>query len=263
MNCWEMFVRQTNPAHQRAPGKHGAHRKSAGSTHTFAARVAILCGLAALVSACVFDGASSSFLGSRTTWFSFLSGSDFRQACLNGGPDRTRLVYNADFNRQARAYDIVVQPAGSAEMEHWVDRGVTFGPGGNLLLDPIGTRASRVLLNSLEVDELESALVQSGVFEPPPQGLRLDSRRVYWLVSGCRDGEFFLTAFRAPSAAFDAVTFDEVVFGHDITGVPVRSPSLGVADTSSLTCRSGDRDPTGTGSVCFLVTVGSDGLQGL
>lgn len=255
-------MRQTNQDHQRAPSKRGGSRKSAGATRAIAVRVAILCGLAGLVSACVFDGASPSFLGSRTTWFSFLSGSDFRQACLDGGPDRTRLVYNADFNRQARAYDIVIQPAGSAEMEHWVDRGVTFGPGGNLLLDPVGTRASRVLLTSLEVDELESALVASGVFEPPPVGLRLDSRRVYWLVSGCRDGGFFLTAFRAPSAAFDAVTFDQVIFDHDITGVPVRPFSPGDASPSSLTCRDGNRDPARNESVCFLVTVGSSGLRG-
>ena len=255
-------MQQTNRVHQRLANEVGCNRQSAGAIRSTGVRAAMLCGLAFLVSACTFDGASESFLGSRSTWFSFVSGSDFRQACVAGGPDRTRLAYNADFDRQARAYDIVVQPDGGAVMEHWVDRGLGLGPGGNPLLDPIGTRASRATLTPAEVGELEQALTRSGVFEPPPVGLRLDSRRYYWLVSGCRDGAFFLTAFRAPSAAFDALVFDDVIFAHDVTGVPARLPRPGDDSTGSLTCRRGDRDLTRSGSVCFLLVVGENGLQG-
>ncbi len=257
-----MFVRKTNLTDQRLGGEARREPQPARVTRAVGLPAVMLFGLVFLLSACVFDGAPENFLGSRATWFSFISASDFRQACLAGGPDRTRLTYNADFNRQARAYDIVVRPDGSAVMEHWVDRGLSFGPGGNPLLDPVGTRASRVMLTAAEVDELERALVQSGVFEPPPVGLRLDSRRYYWLVSGCRDGGFFLTAFRAPSAAFDAVAFDEVIFDHDVTGVPARQPRPGDESVNSLTCRRGDQDPTRNESLCFLVTVGENGLRG-
>src|SRR5947207_5833773 len=47
-------------------------------------------------------------------WFSYVGGDDIRSACVPGGRDRVRLVYNALWEEQVRVYDVFLQPDGTA-----------------------------------------------------------------------------------------------------------------------------------------------------
>ena len=61
-------------------------------------------------------------------YFSYLDGEDIRRDCVAGAPARYRLVYNANYNEQVRAYDLRRNAPGSgASLTTQV-----FGGGGNL-----------------------------------------------------------------------------------------------------------------------------------
>src|SRR6185369_3989227 len=47
-------------------------------------------------------------------WFSYAGGDDIRSACESGGRNRVRLVYNAVWEEQVRAYEVFLQPDGTA-----------------------------------------------------------------------------------------------------------------------------------------------------
>ncbi len=182
--------------------------------------------------------------------------------CADGASDRYRLIYNADRNRHARTYDVWDVREG-AVVEQMVDRGVVFEAGRSVDVTQIGAPVrARVVLNPDEFAEFETLLRASGVFDPPPVGLRLASRGFYWIVSGCRDGQFFLTAFRLPSEEFDRIQFASFLQNNDRTGVrfPIEPPTA--------RARSMQRCPRGQGSNannarCFWVEIGENGLVGM
>jgi hypothetical protein len=108
--------------------------------------------------------------------------------------------------------------------------------------------------------ELERRMADSGVFGPPPVGLRLYSRGFFWVVTGCRGGAFFLTAYQHPSERFRQITFDEVLFRADTTGIRVRRPgdaALWGHRRSGLSCSA--TRPQGS-EPCFTLQVGENGL---
>lgn len=220
-------------------------------------RVAAVAAMMALA-ACSYRGPALTLLDQRATWFSYLNGDDISAACARGGPDRYRMVYNADFNNQVRGYDVLPARDGGAVLRQVIDRGLTFTPGGvspAQLFTPI---EAETRLAPVEVEVLERLLEQSGVFAPPPVGLRLDSRSYYWLVTGCRNGHHFLTAFVYPSERFARLRFVPFLAAHDGTGVPVPPPQeVGIA-TYGLGCQPNRPDTAG----CFFLEVGQNGLVG-
>jgi len=50
-------------------------------------------------------------------WFSYVGGDDIRSACEPGGRNRVRLIYNALWEEQVRAYDVFLQPDGTAGLD--------------------------------------------------------------------------------------------------------------------------------------------------
>src|SRR5260370_39356006 len=50
-------------------------------------------------------------------WFSYVGGDDIRSACVPGGRNRVRLVYNALWEEQVRVYDVFLQPDGTAGLD--------------------------------------------------------------------------------------------------------------------------------------------------
>ncbi len=42
----------------------------------------------------------------KVAWFSYLDGNDIREAARPGAPDRFRLVYNGQYEKQIRSYEI-------------------------------------------------------------------------------------------------------------------------------------------------------------
>ncbi len=223
---------------------------------------AVPAALLLLLAACAYQQPAGNLVTQQLTWISYLNGDDIRAQCADGAPDRYRLVYNANRNRHSRTYDVWDVREG-AVIEQSVDRGIVFEPGRAVTFSNIGVpeRAS-VNLSREELAELEARMEASGVFDPPPVGLRLASRGFYWIVSGCRDGRFFLTGFRHPSDDFDRIQFASFLEERDRTGV--RYPVL----PGTAMARSLQRCPRGRGSSanndrCFWVEIGDNGLVGV
>lgn len=218
--------------------------------------------LSATIAACSYREPAGNVVSQQLSWFSYLNGDDIRAQCGDTVSDRYRLVYNADRTRHSRAYDIWDVREG-AVMEQMVDRGIVFQSGrpADAALFGVPVRA-RAVLSPDEFAEFEASLQASAAFDPAPVGLRLNSRSHYWIVSGCRDGRYFLTGYRYPSERFDRIQFIAFLESRDRTGVTF--PIL----PSPTRARFVERCPRGRGTTldnprCYWVEIGEDGLVGL
>jgi len=151
-------------------------------------------------------------------WFSYLHGADIRQACTAGAPDRARLVYNARYIDQMRAYDLTGRDVG-ARLEGRVFTGtglLSMGQGEGLGLAD-GVPFDRRLTAS-EAATVWRALDEAGAFRPAPR-MGLEGHEVWWLVVGCRDGEVFFNAWRAETPRWQAQAFRQALAPLDPTGI--------------------------------------------
>jgi hypothetical protein len=231
------------------------------SRRQLAVAAALLAGLAA----CSYRGDIDNPMTIKATWISYLNGDDIRAACTEGAPLSYRLVYNSDYDVQLRSYEVIDDGAGGATLTARVQ-----GPSGLVVneatfSDPLGfarwTKRERHL-DATQQDALDAALEASGAFAPAPQGLQLLSKETYWITSLCRDGAYYFNAWRFPSDRYDAITFDEMLFSFDETGVAVRAPvavSSTAAAMANVPRRRESRDERGN---FFLVKVGVNGFAG-
>ena len=226
---------------------------------------------ALLLAGCAYQGDIDNPANIKATWYSYLNGDDIRAACTENSGRRYRLVYNADYNEQIRSYELVGAGDGGSE-----DGGAgrltarVQGPSGLRLSqfsfsDPLGWARwtkSVTALSAGQLAGLDAALEKSGAFDPAPLGLRLFSKETYWVSSLCRDGVFTFNAWRFPSDRYEALSFDELLFSLDETGVAVRAP---VAVSSTAAAKANvprvrhASDETGS---FFTLTVGKNGLVG-
>ena len=207
---------------------------------------------------CTYRGPAENYFAQRLTFLSYLNGDDIRADCEPGTRNRYRFVYVADHDRQTRGYDLI-PTADGARLVQMVDRGLLVN---GLRLDRLlqtGTpmRATTDLASE-DVAELEAAMLASGVFLPPPVGLRLESERFFWIVTGCYQGDYFLTGYRHPSPRFDTIRFDQVLFAKDRLDAPILRPSDRAVRAPVRPCTARLRE----GHACFSVEVGDDGLLG-
>ncbi|MEO3430779.1 hypothetical protein AAFN88_18135 [Pelagibius sp. CAU 1746] len=221
--------------------------------------------LGVLPAACTYQGGIDDPVTLKATWFSYLNGDDIRASCAEGSGLRYRLVYNSDYNEQIRSYEVADQGAQGASLITRVQ-----GPSGLRLSqfrlsDPLAWARwtkSVTPLSREQVERLDAALQASGAFGPAPSGLQMFSKETYWVSSLCRGGQFFFNAWRFPSERYEAVTFDELLFSLDRTGLAVRAP---VAVPSTEAAKANvprvrhSTDETGS---FFNVKVGENGLVG-
>jgi hypothetical protein len=142
-----------------------------------------------------------------------------------------------------------------------------FGGGGNLAagfnpLDPTGpwrAATAQVVLDEENYLQLIRAIEASGFGEPAPAGLSLPSWGFYWVAAACANGQFHYNAWLHPSARFDRIQFDKILFAHDSTGVAVNPPRRLNDAEYRLTSGAYRDDPTLS---TFEVKVGENGLVG-
>jgi hypothetical protein len=229
---------------------------------TQGARLCALALAAALaVTGCAYQGGIERPGVQKTSWFSYLNGDDIRQACVPGAAPRTRLVYNGQYERQVRAYDLVGDGHGGAVYTARVQTpaNLTSFTLGNPLA-PWDWQTSELLLSPPEVQGLETALRQSGAFGPTPEGLRLHSREFYWVMIACREGQLQFNAWKHPSERWDRIVFDDWLLRFDETGVAFRQPRyVDPAERLRDRVTRGDDDS----SVNFDLTVGENGFRDL
>lgn len=238
-----------------------ATRKSAYGRRRLAAGFVLALALGTLGAGCAYRGDFDDPIQRRLQWFSFLDGGDIRADCAPGRPDRYRLVYNARFAEQVRAYEVTADGAGGAYLVARVR-----GPYANLLefrvedpLAPFRWRRSEATLTPAEFRAFKAALVDDGFLAPPPVGERYSSQRFYWVASGCMDGAHHFGAWQYPSARFAAMTVPAFLFARDKTGTPVKSAhGVGGGDYAGPPGRTGEAGSDAP----FWITIDADGIGG-
>ena len=221
--------------------------------------------LLAALGACAYHGGSGQSIDNpvvrKVAWFSYLDGGDIRETCADGAPERYRLVYNGQYDRQTRSYEIIGGlPNGAANLSARA-RGTS-----NLLefrlgdpLAPWKWQRSDTVLNQADFAAFRDLLAQSGFGNGAPQGLRLHSQDFYWVAAGCVDGKFHYAAWLAKKGRFEAVKFQDFLLRQDQTGLAFRQP---------IPVYLIDKEPRGHGgndnyAGFFTLTVSGEGLGGL
>lgn len=193
-----------------------------------------------LLAACAAAGPIDNPVAGNLTYFSYAAGADLRAACgATAGLDSYRFIYNGNWRRQIRQYDLSVPAGGPAEL-----RAGARGTAGNLanfsLSDPLGPwrlATATTLVDPSRTAPLLAALAADTAAAPAAPGQRLDSNRFYWLVAACRAGVFTLTPFADARIAHDTLTFPAILLRLDTTGVPFRAARFvegGGGDTFQL-----------------------------
>ncbi len=176
--------------------------------------------------ACTYRPGADNPVARSLTWFSYAGADDIRADCRPGAADRLRLIYNGDYDEQVRSYDVTAVAAGGGKVEIRV-RGPQDLTRGVLLFDLFGpwrAEGRLVRIGSNELAELRRALGDSGLRQPAPSHLRLESSEYYWLASVCLDGRFTVNAWKYPSPRFEALSFPAVLLRHDSTGIALEPP---------------------------------------
>ncbi len=196
----------------------------------------------------------------KTGWFSYLNGDDIRAACVPGARRQYRLVYNGEYDRQVRTYEILADGAGAAFTARVQGgggislQGLSFSDLGSLG----GWTTASARLDASDLAALDQALNRNAAFVPPPPGMNLASEEFYWLFVGCRDGEVHFNAWRYGDFRFAALTFPAILLGHDATGVAVNPPrDVGPVDRSTHGGGTENITPR------FDLAIGANGLLGL
>lgn len=209
---------------------------------------------------CSSVGPTDNLVARKLTWISYLNGDDLRASCGKGGGDRYRLVFNADYNKHVRTYDVVSDPErGGALVEARVLEAADLARVD--LNDPLAAGrgpVGRVQLSPRQFALFVLRLYESGAFEQAPGGMRLPSNGVYWLINGCRGGSWFFNAYPYPSDRFADIRFAEPLSEADGTGIPF--PPLPKPENAPRTLPTGgEREDAGP---LFEVQLDRDGLVG-
>lgn len=81
----------------------------------------LACGVLALLAGCAYHGGAGQSIDNpgvrKVAWFSYLDGGDIRETCTEGAAERYRLVYNGQYYKQTRSYEIFAGlPDGAAKL---------------------------------------------------------------------------------------------------------------------------------------------------
>jgi hypothetical protein len=157
------------------------------------------------------------------TWFSYVAGDDIRAACAAGEPDTYRIVYNAFYERQIRAYDLRIRDEGAELLSRARNRA------GNVarfqLNNPLGPwelERSEAVLDAAATATLVAAFARDAAAAPPSAGRQVASNEFYWIVAACRSGTFGLTVFEQGPSDLGALAFPPALLAHDSTGVALK-----------------------------------------
>lgn len=226
-----------------------------------------VCLMASLLGGCAYHGAVRSDIDNpavrKVAWFSYLDGNDIRETCAAGAPDRFRLVYNGQYEKQIRAYEVTADGAGGDNGgAYFVAR--AMGQNNlaevqlNDLLAPWRWQKSEAKLGAGDFDQFRDLLTRSGWGQGAPQGKILHSRDFYWVAAGCRDGQFHFDAWVHAQGDFQEIKFQEFLLARDQTGLAFRKPVKVLPIDRTEQGRPREHSAT-----IFSLTVSGEGIGGL
>ncbi len=215
------------------------------------------------------SGDISNPISRKLNWFHYAAGDSLRDSCRPGALDQYRLIYNANWDQQVRAYDLresALKDGSAVLFTQVFGGGYGFNVSNFTLSDvtsPSSGKSGQVRLTPDQYKTVLGAIDASGFGQPAPKGLRLESYDFYWIVSACVNGQFHFNAWRFPSDRFEATgPFGSQLFALDGTGVPPNWPRpQNSAEQYSQT--ELPRYKTYGGTYSFEFIVGDNGLAGL
>ncbi len=222
------------------------------------------------VSGCTYSGGVDNPLVRKATWFSYVGGDDVRNKCGPGSPEQYRLVYNANWNEQVRAYDLRASATGdgSAMLFTQVFGGYSSDLTMFSLTDPLapgrGTSGQTKLSPPQFADMVKSINDSGFVSDKVKPGTRLESWDFYWVIAACVDGRFRYNAWLYPSDRYSRIRFAAPLFALDGTNVPP-NPVRAVNSAEEFYKSEFPRAQHGGGGTpyTFELVVGENGLASL
>lgn len=197
----------------------------------------------AILSGCAFEGGGdvTNPVARNLSWFSYLNAQDIRDRCVEGAPNRYRLVLNAGYGVHVRTYDLIGREDGGEALMRVFGETVQ---GGRFQLDdlfgPWRGQIHRGDVAPESLDRLREALAADGALERPPVGKQLASDSVYWVADLCLDGRFHYHAWEA-GPGDRQLAFPDVLRTIDRTGVAWPDP--GILDRYPYNLSPDDDDP--------------------
>lgn len=221
--------------------------------------------MAYLVGGCAYHGPARTDIDNpavrKVAWFSYLDGNDIRNGCVSGSLDRFRLVYNGQYEKQVRSYEITQaspNPGGAYFVARALGRTNLVEASLDDVLSPWRWQKSEANLSGDEFAQFRDFLTQSGWGHGAPQGKILHSRDFYWVAAGCHDGQFHFDAWVDAQGDFQKVKFQDFLLARDKTGVPFRKPF------KVLPIDRVERgQPNEHFATIFALTVSGEGIGGL
>jgi hypothetical protein len=194
-------------------------------------RLVVLALLSLPVAGCV--GPNDGLIGGRLSWFQYVSGHDMARSCARSSLERYRLIFNAEYTKQVRTYDILQNGAG-ARLNARVFRGsVTVDAAFSSAVQGLVGRGGARELDGPDYAAFKRTIASAEPYlGDEPVFLRSDS--YYWVVLKCDAGRLVARAFTGPPAALEGLAFRRFLLDRDPTGVPVRVQRPVPAD--ELTC---------------------------
>ncbi|HZH27460.1 MAG TPA: hypothetical protein VEY95_09800 [Azospirillaceae bacterium] len=135
-------------------------------------------------------------------WARFVVGDDIRAGCRPGAEDRFRLIQNAEHIHRLRSFEVVGDRGGAWVETRLIRAGELDVPGPRDVRRATRAADSVVRLSPGQFALLVNRIARTSGFKAPPPGARLPAGGYYWLVSGCWQGRYFLTAYDYPSDRF-------------------------------------------------------------
>ncbi|MBM3569856.1 MAG: hypothetical protein FJX46_14010 [Alphaproteobacteria bacterium] len=173
---------------------------------------------------CVSSGPTDDPFERKFTWKSYLAGDDLWPQCKAGSAAALRLVYNADYERQVRSYDLTRRADGGWALTMNVRRTPTVNRID--LSDPLATWRGERFDADLTAEQgarLVAALERSGL-DRPPEVQRLESDSFYWLVGACLEGRWRQNAWDQPSGRIAQAAFIGVLAAFDPSRIALPPP---------------------------------------
>jgi hypothetical protein len=172
-----------------------------------------------VVAACA--GPNDGLVGGRLSWFDYVGGSDMQRSCSRSTLERYRLVFNAEYTKQVRTYDILQNGDGATLRGKVFRGGLSVDASFALAVEGLVGRAGEQPLSGLEFEGFKRAVAAAEPFLGVEAAyLRSDS--YYWVALECRRGSMLARAFTGPKTNLEGLAFRRFLFAHDPTGVPVR-----------------------------------------
>jgi hypothetical protein len=172
-----------------------------------------------VVAACA--GQNDGLVGGRLSWFDYVGGRDMQRSCSRSTLERYRLVFNAEYTKQVRTYDILQNSDGATLRGKVFRGGLSVDASFASAVQGLFGRAGELPLSGPEFQGFKRVVAAAEPFLAAEAAyLRSDS--YYWVVLECRRGSLLARAFTGPKANLEGLAFRRFLLAHDPTGVPVR-----------------------------------------